>query len=49
MPGMPDVIYGNVKEDVARKIIEKHIIQKTLLNNLIQDKPSTDIIEKKGA
>ena len=49
MPGMPDVIYGNVKEEVARKIIEKHIVQKTLLNNLIQDKPSTDIIGKKGA
>lgn len=49
MPGMPDVIYGNVKSDVARKIVEKHIIQKTLLNNLIQDKPSTDILGKKGA
>lgn len=49
MPGMPDVIYGNVKADVARQIVEQHIIQKTLINNLIQDKPSTDILEKKGA
>lgn len=49
MPGMPSVIYGYVKQDVARQIVDQHIMKKTLLNNLIQDKPSTDIIEKQGA
>ena len=45
MPGMPRVIYGNVDAEVARKIVTKHIIHKSLINDHIQDKPSVDIIE----
>ncbi|MBN2038489.1 MAG: (2Fe-2S) ferredoxin domain-containing protein [Spirochaetes bacterium] len=46
VPGMPDIIYGKVTPEIARKIIEKHVIRKILVNNLIQDKPSSDIMKK---
>lgn len=47
VPGMPTVIYGKVDAAVARQIVEKHIIGKTLLDNLIQDRPAVDIVAKK--
>ncbi len=43
--GMPDIIYGKVTPEIARKIIEKHVIRKILVNNLIQDRPSSDIMK----
>jgi NADP-reducing hydrogenase subunit HndB len=46
VPGMPPVIYGNVKRDVAKKIVEDHVIEKRLLDNHICDKPAIDIIRK---
>lgn len=45
MPDMPNVIYGRVDADVAKKIVSKHIIHKSLINEHIQDKPSIDIID----
>jgi NADP-reducing hydrogenase subunit HndB len=45
MPGMPDVVYGNVDKEIVQKIIDKHILKQTLLNNLIQDKPAADILK----
>ncbi len=45
MPDMPTTLYGNVTEDTARKIIQKHIIDKALLDDHIQDKPSIDIVK----
>ncbi len=45
VPGMPAVVYGNVKADVARKIVEKHIIEKSLVDDHIFDKPAADIIK----
>jgi len=45
-PDMPNVVYGNVNADVVKKLVDKHIINKQLLNNLIQDKPAEDIIEE---
>jgi Ferredoxin len=47
VPDMPRVIYGDVKAEVAKEIVEKHIIGKKLLDNLIIDKPAADIITKK--
>ena len=44
VPGMPDTIYGKVGPEVARKIVEEHIVEKTLVNNHIFDKPAADII-----
>ena len=48
VPGMPSIIYGNVDEDVARKIVRKHIKGKVLINDYIFDKPSMDIIADGG-
>lgn len=45
-PDMPRVIYGDVKADVVKEIVEKHIIGKTLLDNRIIDKPAADIMKK---
>jgi len=43
-PGMPTIIYGNVNAEVAKSIIQKHIIGKELLDNHILDRPAIDII-----
>ncbi len=45
VPGMPTVVYGDVDQDTAKKIVLKHIIGKELLDDHIQDKPAMDIIE----
>ena len=45
VPGMPDVIYGNVDDQTARKIVREHLIGKALVNEHIFDKPATDIIK----
>jgi len=44
-PGMPNVIYGNVDANVAKEIIQKHIIGKELLSGRILDRPAGDIIK----
>lgn len=48
MPGMPDVIYGKVDAEIARKIVRKHIIGKTLINDHVFDRPAADIVEQGG-
>ncbi len=42
--GMPAVIYGNVDTELARKIINRHVISRKLIDNHICDKPAMDII-----
>ncbi|HCM28089.1 MAG: NAD(P)-dependent iron-only hydrogenase iron-sulfur protein [Treponema sp. GWB1_62_6] len=44
VPGMPTVIYGKVDAAIAREIVEKHLIGRSLLENLILDRPAADII-----
>lgn len=44
MPGMPVVIYGNVDKELAKQIVEDHIVNKRLLDGHICDRPSIDII-----
>ena len=46
VPGMPDVIYGKVDPEVAGKIVRKHIMNKTLVNDHIYDRPAADIVEE---
>jgi NADP-reducing hydrogenase subunit HndB len=48
MPGMPDVIYGKVDAEVARKIVRKHIMGKSLVNDHVFDRPAADIVEQGG-
>ena len=45
VPGMPAVIYGNVDAATAKEIVEKHILNKELINDKILDKPSIDIVK----
>lgn len=45
MPGMPNTIYGNVNAQVAKEIIEKHVLNKTLVNEHVFDKPSPDVVK----
>ena len=45
MPEMPTVIYGKVTPPVAAKIVRKHILGKTLINDHIFDRPAADIVE----
>ena len=47
VPGMPAVIYGNVDAATAKEIVEKHIIERQLLDAHICDRPSIDIIKGK--
>jgi len=44
VPGMPSVIYGNVDAAMARDIVEKHIIGKSLIDAKICERPSVDIV-----
>lgn len=44
-PGMPTVIYGNVTSEIAKIIIEKHVVGGHLLDNHICDKPAIDIVQ----
>ena len=43
VPGMPVVIYGNVGKAVAKQIVSDHVVNKSLLDNHICDRPATDI------
>ena len=43
-PALASVIYGNVDEDVARKIITQHVKDGKLVEDHIFDKPAADII-----
>jgi NADP-reducing hydrogenase subunit HndB len=45
MPDMPDTIYGKVDEEIARRIIGVHVVNKKLVNEHVFDKPSVDIVE----
>jgi NADP-reducing hydrogenase subunit HndB len=42
---MPDIIYGNVDAEVARKIVRKHVLNSKLVNDHVFDKPAADIIQ----
>ncbi len=45
MSDMPTVIYGKVTPEIAEKIVRKHILGKTLVNDHIYDRPAADIME----
>lgn len=46
MVGMPDTIYGQVNPDVVTQIIEKHILNKELVNKHVYDRPAPDMIKE---
>lgn len=45
VPGMPTVVYGKVTDEVARRIVRKHIVGKVLINDHIFDKPAADLTQ----
>jgi NADP-reducing hydrogenase subunit HndB len=45
---MPHVVYGNVDEATARRIVTDHLAGKALVSDHIFDKPSVDIINQAG-
>jgi len=45
---MPHVVYGNVDEETARRIVRDHLVNKALVSDHIFDKPSVDIINQAG-
>ncbi len=46
VPGMPDIIYGNVNLNIAKDIVHLHITDGKLVNGHVYDKPAADIIKK---
>ena len=48
MPDMPNIIYGDVDDEIARKIVRKHILGKMLVNDHVYDRPAADIVEEGG-
>lgn len=45
VPGMPQILYGKVNSDVAKKIMEQHIMNKQLVSEHVFDKPAADIMK----
>ncbi len=45
MPEMPNVIYGRVTPEIAKRIVREHIIGKSLVDEHVFDRPSADIVE----
>lgn len=43
-PGMPTVIYGKMTRDRADELVQKHLVEHSLLDNLIFDRPAADIV-----
>ena len=46
MAGMPDTIYGQVTPAIVAEIIEKHILNKELVNKHVYDRPAPDMIKE---
>ena len=44
LPGMPTVIYGKMTQDKADELVQKHLVEHSLLDNLIFDRPAADIV-----
>jgi len=45
VPGMPDTVYGKVNAEVAKQIVQTHIIGKELVSGHVYDKPAKDIVK----
>ncbi len=45
MPDMPTVIYGKMTSDVAEELVVKHLIEHSLLDSHIFDRPAVDIVK----
>jgi NADP-reducing hydrogenase subunit HndB len=48
MPGMPAIVYGAVGADIARKIVQEHILGGRLVGDHVFDKPAVDLAPTLG-
>jgi len=48
VPGMPNVIYGQVDVETARKIVREHIMRQRMVSDHVYDRPAADIIQNGG-
>ena len=48
VPGMPSVIYGQVDEETAKKIIHDHLMRQKMVSDHVYDRPAADIIQNGG-
>jgi len=46
IPGQPETLYGNVDQEAARKIIERHVIYGRQVESHIFEKPAVDILKE---
>lgn len=46
MAGMPDTIYGKVDPETARRIVRKHVLGGSLVNDHVFDRPAVDILRE---
>ena len=45
MPGMGEILYGNVDKDIGVRIIKEHIQKKILIEEHILNRPAADIMK----
>lgn len=48
-PNMPEIIYGKVTPDVARTIVQQHLVGKKLVDEHVYDRPAGDIVNMGSA
>jgi len=44
-PDMPSIVYGNVKGDLAKRIVNEHIVGKKIIGDNVFGKPMADIVK----
>jgi len=49
VPGMPNIIYGNVDAKAAHRIVKEHLIDKAPAEDHVFEKPAADIIANEAA
>jgi len=44
-PDMPAIVYGNVKADLAKRIVKEHIVEGKIIGDNVFGKPMADIVK----
>jgi len=44
VPGMPAIVYGNVKAELAKRIVDEHIVENKIIGDNVFGKPMADIV-----
>lgn len=46
--GMPDIVYGRIDAEAARRIVQEHLVRRRLLDDHVFDKPAPDRLPESG-